>query len=236
MFKPKKNKKKERIILIVFFVIILAGASYLFFFTEIAKISKIEIKGSDYFKEEEAKELLGSPAYIFSPIEIGELPMEIKEANFKRNYFTRKISLEIKERSHYAMWCFDEGEIKNCKWFDEDGLIFTLAPFSQGNFIKVIFGDRKVEIGENILPENNFKNLKGIFDIMERNKFSIESYQIENSKNEEITAYISGTPIYLSLRINPEFIEKALNSLKDEIIRISYIDLRSENRAFYKNK
>jgi len=232
MFRPQEKRRIIKIWPTLGLVVVLGGVIYLLFFTSIFEIKKVNMEGSYIFSEEEAKNLIGGAKYIFSSIELGEWPIEVKEVSYERSYLKREVLLKVEEREHYGMWCFSE----KCWWFDKQGVIFKEAPLTRGNFIKVIYGDREIRRGEKIVKEELFINLADILSILERVNLEVDRFEIEDIKNEEMIAYSKGVPIYFSLRINPIFTEKALNSLKEELGKISYVDLRSENRAFYKYK
>ena len=232
---PEKRKKKKTVLLAVFLVF-LAIAVYFLFFSDFFKIKEVSVSGNKIASAEEIKNLF-SYSYIFWPIkESGSLPPAVKEAKVLKNFLSRGLKIEVTEKKPYALWCFGETETGTgtCRWFDKDGFVFMNSPLTEGSFIKSIYGDRDVEIGEFIIAPELFKNLEEIFSILDRTGIEAGRFEISDIKQEEITAYAGNLPIFFSLRDNSAFTEKALNTLKPKFSSLSYIDLRSSGKAFYK--
>jgi len=130
----------------------------------------------------------------------------------------------------------------SCWWFDKNGILFEEAPLSEGNLINKVddFSERALKIGEPALEERLFSNLIKIFEVLEKSDLKIKSLRLEKLELQEIVANPlnnSFPKIYFSLRIDPKFAIAALESLKNlGLERIEYIDLRVENRAYYKMK
>lgn len=176
---------------------------------------------------------------------------QIAELEIKKEYFKRQVDLSIKERERKGIWCLktktdvNETQINtegfyesSCWWFDKNGIIFEQAPLIEGNLINKIndFSGRTIQIGELALKENLFSNLLKIFEVLKKSDLNVKSFRLERIELQEIIAE-SSPEIYFSLRINPEFALSALESIKAVgFEKIQYIDLRVENRAYYKIK
>ena len=75
-----------------------------------------------------------------------------------------------------------------------------------------------------------------IFEILEKSGLKIKSLKLEDIALQEIITD-SSPKIYFSLRIEPNFALAALQSLENiGFEKMEYIDLRVENRAYYKMK
>ncbi len=176
----------------------------------------------------------------------------IAEITIEKDYFKRQIKINIKERKRFGIWCPSSLEQCNvdalanatcskgegCFWFDKNGVIFSEAPIVEGNLIYKIddFSGRSLKLGEPVLAEKFFLNLLKIFDILEKSDLGIKSLKLERFELQEI-ATESSPKIYFSLRIDPNFGLSTIESLKKTgLNRIEYIDLRVENRAYYKMK
>ncbi|MFA5172911.1 MAG: hypothetical protein WC435_00705 [Candidatus Paceibacterota bacterium] len=230
-----ERKRKKKIAILVLIAVFFVGLIYAVFFTNFFKVQKIKVAGNKIASEEEIKNAFGF-SYIFWPAEEKELPITVKEAQVIKSFFKREVLIEIKEREPFALWCFLKEGIEDCRWFDKEGFVFMDSPLTKGVFIKSIKGDKEVEIGNFVMAEDLFKNLKEILNIFERSDISVSRFETGDLKNEELTAYVGTLPIFFSLRIDPKFTEKALETLKTKFSGLAYIDLRSENKVFYKNK
>ena len=130
----------------------------------------------------------------------------------------------------------------SCWWFDKRGILFKEAPSIEGNLINKVddFSGRSLKVGELALEEKLFSNLIKIFEVLEKSDLKIKSLKLEKLELQEIIAdplNNSFPKIYFSLRIDPKFAMAALESLKNlGLGKIEYIDLRVENRAYYKLK
>jgi len=137
-----------------------------------------------------------------------------------------------------------------CGWFDKKGVIFSEALMAEGQLINKVddFSSRSfppeadqplaVNLGEPALEEKFLSNLFKIFEILEKSDLKIKSLRLENLEFQEVVTDSPLMPkIHFSLRINPEFALAALESIKKiGFEKIEYIDLRVENRAYYKMK
>jgi hypothetical protein len=138
------------------------------------------------------------------------------------------------------MWCPSSlaGNTSGCLWFDKNGIIFEEAPLVEGNLINNVddFSGRSFKLGESVLGEKFFSNLLKIFDVLEKSDLGIKSLRLERIELQEIHTE-SSPRIYFSLRFDPYFGLSAIQSLKNlGLNRVAYIDLRVENRAYYKLK
>lgn len=192
--------------------------------------------------------------------EILKIYPQIADSTVEKDYFNRQIKIILKEREKLGIWCVGfapapvsstssqpsliNGQLPldKCWWFDNQGIVFAEAPLAEGNLINKVddFSGRLIELGKPILEEKFLSNLLKIFGILEKSGLNIKSLELENLRLQEIIAdpLTSSWPkIYFSLRIDPDFGLAALESLKKiGLEKINYIDLRVENRAYYKLK
>ena len=79
-----------------------------------------------------------------------------------------------------------------------------------------------------------------IFEVLEKSDLKIKSLRLERLELQEIIADSPGNSlpkIYFSLRIDPGFTLAAIESIKNlGLEKVEYIDLRVENRVYYKLK
>lgn len=208
-------------------------------------------------------EFLGSEnILIWKSEKIGEflkIYPQIAELKIEKDYLKREIKISVLERKRFGIWCLitqnyaeNDAELREkspyesassqrksaCWWFDKKGVIFSEALMAEGQLINKVddFSGRSLNLGEPILEEKFRSNLIKIFEILEKSDLKIKSLKLENLELQEIVTNSPLMPkIYFSLRINPEFALTALESLKKiGFEKIEYIDLRVENRVYYK--
>jgi hypothetical protein len=148
---------------------------------------------------------------------------------------TRKESQAV-SREKSIIWC---GE--SCFWLGEDGLAFLAAARTEGSLVPVVYEEPKRELllGEKIVAEKQAANIYAVAAFLKKLGLSFSRINIfDLAKEEAVVEVESGPKIYFSLRFKPDFAVPIVKSLKEsaEWGKISYIDLLSENRVFYKNK
>lgn len=129
----------------------------------------------------------------------------------------------------------------DCFWFDKNGIVFSEAPTVEGELLNKVneFSGRILKPGDRVLPENLAANLINIFEVMETAGLNAKTVNLEDLSLEEVYVNsISDPKIFFNLRINPEFALSAISALKNsgKWNKISYLDFRVENRAYYKFK
>jgi len=218
------------------------------FFTEQSKIASI---------------LGGENILVWKQEKIGEFLKnypQIAELKIQKDYFERQIKINVKERERFGIWCANQfQEVRppeidgqylgdrtsqsastTCYWFDANGVLFAEAPAMEGELIKKVsdFSNRPLKLGDKVLEENMLKNLKKIFEVLEKSELRAKNLVLEDLSLQEVVTDSPSIPkIYFSLRFNPEFALPAIQSLKElGLNRIDYIDFRVENRAYYKVK
>ncbi len=243
----------------VFFILTI-GIGYLIVYSSVFRITRIEADGTQInadeiinnlkvFFAEQSKifKFLGSEnILIWKREKISEFLKnypQIGELTIEKDYFKRLIKISVKEKEKFGIWCFRPFMNINtgdCFWFDKSGALFAKAPSMEGNLINKIddFSVRPLKIGDKILEEKNLSNLLKILEIIEKSDLKIKSLKLEDIALQEIIADSPAMPkIYFSLRIDPIFVPAALESIKKiGLEKMEYIDLRIENRAYYKMK
>lgn len=254
-FNERQQKRRRQILKlkiyggITAFFILIIGVGYLIVYSPLFRIKNISIlRTSDVQKLEKNlkvffanqskidKFLGANNILIWKQEKIGEFlknEPQIAELTIEKDYFKRLIKIEAKEREKFGIWCAN-----NCFWFDKNGVVFLESPSTEGSLINKIddFSDRSLNLGDKILEEKFLSNLIKIFEILEKSGLKIKSLKLEDIALQEIITD-SSPKIYFSLRIESGFALAALQSLKNiGFENMDYIDLRVENRAYYKIK
>jgi hypothetical protein len=143
-------------------------------------------------------------------------------------------ALEIGEKD--VVWCGDA-----CFWLDSRGKLWQEAPFTEGTLMPSVtdIGSPGLKKGDSVLDEGEATNLRRIISFMRQNGLPFASLKVEDLGKKELTAEtISGPRILFSFRFSPESASSVVSGLKNsaEWPKISYIDLRVEDRIYYKNR
>ncbi len=137
---------------------------------------------------------------------------------------------------------FVEASADTCFYFNKDGIIFKDAPITSGSLIIVIrdYSGRNYEIGDKIADKSFIDVVSGINENLYSEvglkalSFNINVYPVEELK----TMTTEGWYILFNLKQDIKSQLLALKvALKEKIkdrTNLQYIDLRIENRIYYK--
>ncbi|PIR02276.1 MAG: hypothetical protein CO144_02235 [Candidatus Nealsonbacteria bacterium CG_4_9_14_3_um_filter_35_11] len=231
---------------------------YLFYFSPYFQIQKIEIRESKTFSSEELKkiiqenygicfEFLGKKfdsKSILLPFNKAALLLEhfpqIEDIVWRRK-FPNVLTLEVKERIPFALWC--KNEEKDCHLVDKKGKAFEM--FEKENIDKLIIIEEKNEI-DSLIPRGKMEK-EDFLSLTLKIKEELEKAQ----GFEKIEKFIIFSdklavkmPQGLQIFLNPEEnldwqLEKLKILLKEKISKdalknLEYIDLRFGNQAIIK--
>lgn len=154
----------------------------------------------------------------------------------------KKLTFSAKERSPFALYCQSSD---TCYFLDENGFIFSLAPsFSEGvYFVYKTKNSIESPLGKSILIENDFigltkfiKNLPTLGIDFLAIEIGSEDYKLElKSGGEIIWKKETGLGVVYS-NLEAFLSDEAIKSQTDFLDKISRLDLRTENKVFYKFK
>ncbi|MEK9154931.1 MAG: hypothetical protein AAB596_02585 [Patescibacteria group bacterium] len=186
---------------------------------------------------------------------------DITKLAIQKDYPNRTVNINVKGREKFGIWCLISSNLsqanasttntiaaidnqaqipEKCWWFDNSGVLFERAPSTQGEIIYKIsdLSERPLDNYSQALDKNSFDNLIKIIKILESSGIKTKNLLLENFDLKEISTNSSIIPkIYFSLRINPESTSSVIESIKKiGLEKIEYIDLRVENRTYYKLK
>lgn len=127
---------------------------------------------------------------------------------------------------------------QKCYWFDEEGVVFAESPVIESELFNRVsdLSDNPIKLGEKILPDEMFANLKKIFSVMNVADLNTKTVKLSDVFLQEVEVDpILSPKIYFSLKIDPDFSLSAINSLKKsgKWNKADYVDFRVENRAYY---
>lgn len=176
----------------------------------------------------------------------------------QKSLLSRTIEITVKERERFGAWCpsplkdnsslevnggaSQSSKGEGCWWFDKSGIVFDEAPYTEGFLINKVndYSGRTLKAGDLVLPDNFFQNFLKVYIVLDKVGLKTSNLSLDNLDSQEIILEASDNSpkIYFSLRFDPSFSISGLNSLKQDLglDRLLYIDLRTENRVYYKNK
>jgi cell division septal protein FtsQ len=148
--------------------------------------------------------------------------------------------VDVEERKPLWLWCEDQ----DCYFMDKDGYVFAKAPNFSGNVYLRASGGLEVQSGEvigSVFAGNwNFEELKAFVEAIKENGFVPVGIVITPERDAELLLK-NGEVIKLSptksLTAAHTDLENALASgLISSEVPLQYIDLRFDNKIFYKAK
>lgn len=138
----------------------------------------------------------------------------------------------------------------NCYWLDGQGIVFASAPEAEGFIVLKVFeeGNRQqLSFGRPFYSNPQLvANTLEIIKQLENSSLMPRRFLIENINLQELKAETEGPKLYFSLRFLTKDLNKILTDLTDrlsshggspagrEFQKLEYIDLRVENRIYYK--
>jgi len=206
---------------------------------EILNLTKEVLNGS-YFKIIPQNSLILFPEQKLEELLKERIP-SIKEVKITKKISTQPFSLiiEIKERERVMVYC---GEIK-CFYLDEDGFAFEEAPEIYGGLGLTLKDNskREVKIKEIAINKDLVSFLSQVKELLEESlSLSLLNFQIDFYPTRDLTAITSeGWQIFFNPTGDPKTQVQALKMVLEEKIKeqrnqLEYIDLRVENRVYYR--
>lgn len=236
----KRTRFKFKVALaLVLLLGLAAGFAYLNWEERLFEFREVAIVGANSLSD---ADILGSerPISFFSSVRISH--PAIAAATVSRDYFNRVLRIEISERERYGVWCAEprpEGRAASCFWFDREGVLFSVAPRAEGSLVRRISDHtgRELLLGLPALEAERMGRILAAFELLARAGFHAEEMVIADLGKEETYAdLLSGPRVIFSLRSDPTFAYEPLLSLKPELSKLEYIDLRVPQRIFLKYK
>ena len=164
----------------------------------------------------------------------------------------KKIIVTIKERKGEYLWCSGDADNSNCYFLNTDGYIFSDAPyFSGGVYFKFLGGGISDDpIGKQFLSTEKFNALIQLKKAMYNLKLNPSAVEIlDNGEYHFILTRSSGVrsnPPKVRIPANFDF-EKIVSNLDSSLEAeplnaqlskgfptLQYIDMRFDNKVFYK--
>ena len=149
--------------------------------------------------------------------------------------FPNKIEIEFKEIKPKFLYCIDK-----CYYIDKNGIPYEIAPFFTESPLPILeFVDeakKELKLGKEFLPQENAEFLLNFNNELKNLNISIKKIEIKN--DIKITMNENWNLLILKNQKDYKDFTKKLMILFEQKIKdrskIEYIDMRVENKAFYK--
>ncbi len=254
-----KRKKKRRVRFFLYYF--LAALFYSVFFSGYFAIRHISFFGTEAIAENDARKAMDvimdesalfwsykRNIFLFSAASAERVLQKnfprIETVHIVKKFFQRAITATITERQPAGITC---GKTENapCFYFDKNGIVFDSAPIITGATVLLVKDDGLPP--PSALPLAHYTKSAIIF--MQDAKqaaydiagVTIASYSFLNEYGDIEAVTLNGYTILFTMErdFSPQVrVVKNLLTLeiKERVSKLDYIDLRVENRAYYKLK
>jgi hypothetical protein len=236
---------------IFIFILICFAAFYIVLYSPIFQIRNFSIRGAEYFSDEAILNIV-QPIVLNSKIrnflgqnnllswregKIDTSNTSLSEVYIDRDWFCQAVEINVKERERFAIWCGKTASV--CHWIDRKGMLFMEAPQTEGFLILTIYDDSQdpAILGKKVVEDRFVKNLISILDNLEDLGLPIKNIAFDGTLQEIKVEFYKNPDLLFSIRFDPTLNMASFKSLRDKVglNGIKYIDLRVENKLFYKN-
>lgn len=252
--KKRTGRKKRRLFIILILLVLILV--YIFLFSPVFKIRAIEVSGNKEIETEEIKDKFSYGNIILATEEnikndlIKKIP-KIADLEINKNLIKRVVNLIIKERERLGIVCqVSEQETRNkkqetieeCFYIDKQGVIFEDAPQTSGSLILLIkdYSQRDFYLGKEVFEEKIMNFISKIKEnLFLETGVRVSDFNILSLPTKELKVITSqGWYILFDLERGAENQILALKAALEEKIPnregLEYVDLRIENRIYYK--
>ena len=255
--KKKRRKRIQLIFLSIGFLLVLSSLIYLSR-QERFLVAEVAVLGEDVIDKEEirgvAERLLrgyyfwivpraNSFVYPRRTIERGlveEFP-RLKSADLDLSE-PNTLYITVEERLPFALYCVNTSE---CYFLDEEGYIFALAPSFSGAVYFIYTTETLMEnpIGKTLISAEVFKSLPKFIEelsILGIHPAALaignEEYSLSLPNGGEILWRRGGDLTVIHSNLEAFLSDDSIQTQSNFLDKILYLDLRTENKVFYKFK
>lgn len=222
---------------------LIGGLAYVLFFSPLFEIKEIKISGNRVISSEEITDALNQDNFfLITESKLREILISkfsrIASVDISKDIFKRSIKLGIVERKEAGIFC--KGE---CYYIDKEGVIFEEAPQTSGTLILVIkdYSEGEAEIGKNVIGKEFMTELIDLKSyLLSRLGLKVLDFIIEPDPLKDLKIDTNEGWYILfdksrDFKNQLEALELVLEKkIKEGREGLEYIDLRIENRAYYK--
>ncbi|MEK7493696.1 MAG: hypothetical protein AAB630_00920 [Patescibacteria group bacterium] len=259
--KRAHKQKKKLILYSSFFVSIFIGVFYFLFFSGYCDIRGITVSGAEKIQEDAVRavvaDMFNERSLVFSSdknfliFPTHEAARAIKEKfpaidsiDVDRKIWGARIAVAIVEREPAGIVC-GKKEQDACMYLDKVGVVFAVAPRIVGASVLRVEEESLSAITGFPMQKYSVEAMDFITrvkrDAREKAWITIETFVFLNEYGDVEARTQEGFTIWFSMKQDAELQAQILKNLlvaeiKDQAPNLEYIDLRVENRAYYKLK
>lgn len=230
-------------------ILLIIGLMYVLLFSPVFKVRAFNVSGKEHHSDREIMEII-SPLVLNTKLKIFLGPNNLlawnisrpdisktalAEAAVERDWIRQAINIKVRERERLAIWCDKNND---CDWIDGSGMAIEKAPQTEGSLIIAIYDSSasRIMLGERVLGNRFIGNLISIIKGIATMKLPVKKITYDARLQEIRVENYSGPALFFSTRFDPVQNIASLLSLQEKIDtgRIGYVDLRVENRLYYK--
>jgi hypothetical protein len=264
-FYKNRNKRKrlKRIIFLIAFVLVLSTLVYIvrlerFRIAEVL-IEGDNIAGRDYIVEVVGRELLGNYLLVIPRANILFYPRSFIKENLLVEFprfksvdldldSFRTLIINVEERLPFALYCAEaslSASADNCFVLDEEGFIFARANFVSkfGYFIYTARVPIDDPVGTELLPPEEFRSLEifkesltGLDISLSLLEISSDDYSLVMSTGGEIIWRKDADRALIYTNLEAFLSDEAIVAQENFLEKVLYLDLRTEDKVFYRFK
>jgi hypothetical protein len=156
----------------------------------------------------------------------------------------RILNISVIERQRQALWCRERDEAEECFFIDSSGVVFSDAPIFSGSVLFTYRGGVLVAaasaLGQNIMPSEQYAAVNSFLKRLATLGIEPHELVIDEAEYEVITGR------NLKILLKPDYLDRSIDNIKAAIAAgtlqtdpefldtLEYLDLRFENRIYYK--
>src|SRR3989344_3627890 len=218
--------------------------------SELIKKANEELSGAYVWFFPKRNQLLVRTGFLASELE-RSFP-EIESLEVQRSVFNPELSIFVRERTPYAIWCgtgiADRGKGSPCYFMDKQGLLFTEAPdYSSDVYLKFLSeSSASTTPGNFLFPSERFLELSFFLTSLDSEGISVRSVSVEREGQIEdfILSLAEGAKLYVS---GEKSLEETLENIRaffkdpqiastspDFLEQVEYVDFRFGNKVYYR--
>lgn len=262
MLVKNKNHFAKNNTILAFFLLLFIIAFYAAFFSPLFKIKNIVSEGYNF--KQQISHIIAAKKIFYGLIPSNNLILankkwfvpllfpEIKSFDIEKNFFKKTLILRFNKRQEALNWCVPKATDNlqpttdnlqpswQCFYTDKEGVLFKESPLIESSqFIQIKdLTQTPLQAGSRVNPEI-IVFVHSVFDATQGKNPIISHFEINDYNLREITAIAQNLRILLNLK---EDSQKQIANLftlidyeiKTDIEKIDYIDLRNNNKIFYR--
>lgn len=253
----KKKRNWKLVFGLIFLTLLFAGSAYVLCFSPYLRIKEIKVEGAQKVSNEEiisfCKQVLSGREYwivskdslVFFDGQklkdslLKQMPL-IKSVDVARN-ISGSLLIKVLERQKAIIYC----DGRQCYNIDDEGLVFEEAPAVYGGMVIALkdSSGREVKIGDQAVGPELISFIEGAQRFLnERVNLNLINFEIGSYPAAEVDAItVEDWKIIFDPTRSVEDQVVALKLVLDEKIKeqrdeLEYVDLRIDNRVYYKIK